>query len=116
MNLSSVVIQTRAEKLENVLQIIKQSEFCEYHIHDEKGRIIVTIEGKDTSEEVAKLKMIQNLPDVSSAEMVFAYSEDELENEKQKLDSNDDNLPKWLNDPEAKLKDIKYNGDLKGGV
>lgn len=116
MNLSSIVIQTRADKLESVLQIIKQSDFCEYHLHDEKGRIIVTIEGKDTGEEVTKLKMIQSIPDVSSAEMVFAYSEDELENEKQKLDSKEDNIPEWLNDPEAKLKDIRYNGDLKKGI
>ena len=43
MNLSSIVIQTRPEHLESVLEIIKSSSDCEYHIHDLKGRIIVSV-------------------------------------------------------------------------
>ena len=38
---------------------------------------------------------------------------EELENEKEKLEKAADNIPEWLNDPEAKLSDIKYGGDLK---
>lgn len=114
MNLSSVVILTKTEHLEGVLQAIKTSKECEYHLHDEKGRIIVTIEGKDTEEEIARLKSIQQIPNVISAEMVFAYSEDELEKEREKLEKSGDNIPEWLNDPNAEIKDIKYGGDLKG--
>lgn len=114
MNLSSIVVQTKPEHLEEVLDAIKSSNDFEYHLHDEKGRIIVTIEGKDTGEEISKLKNLQALPHVISAEMVFAYSEDELEQERQKLESSKDNIPDWLNDPDAPMKDIKYGGDLKG--
>ena len=45
MNLSSIVVLTKPENLEEVLASIKSSDFCEYHLHDEKGRIIVTVEG-----------------------------------------------------------------------
>ncbi len=114
MNLSSIVIQTRPEHLESVLEIIKSSPDCEYHIHDLKGRIIVTIEGKNTEEEIGKLKNLQAIPHVVSAEMAFAYSEDELEAEREKLEKSEDNIPEWLNDPDAKMRDINYGGDLKG--
>ena len=114
MNLSSIVILTKPEYLEEVIKVVKSSEDCEYHIHDEKGRIIVTIEGQDTEEEITKLKLIQQIPNVVSAEMVFAYSEDELDQQRQKLEQTEDNIPEWLNDPDAKMSDIKYGGDLKG--
>jgi len=114
VNLSSIVIQTRPEHLDQVLEAVKNSGYCEYHLHDEKGRIIVTIEGKDTEEEIVKLKNIQQIPFVVSAEMAFSYSEDELESERNRLEKSGDNIPEWLNDPEATTKDIRYGGDLKG--
>lgn len=114
MNLSSIVILTKPEHLEDLVRTIKDSEECEYHLHDEKGRIIVTIEGKNTEEEITKLKKIQQIPNIISAEMAFAYSEDELETEREKLENASDNIPEWLNDPDAEIRDIKYNGDLKG--
>jgi len=46
--------------------------------------------------------------------MAFAYSEDELEKEREKLEKTEDNILEWLNDPDAKMKDINYGGDLKG--
>ena len=113
MNLSSIVVLTTPEYLEEVLESIKSSDEYEYHLHDEKGRIIVTIEGKDTEEEIRKLKALQQIPHVISAEMVFAYSEDELEEERQKLEKSTENIPEWLNDENAKAEDIKYKGDLK---
>jgi len=113
MNLSSIVVLTTPEHLKEVLEKIKSSNECEYHLHDEKGRIIITIEGKDTEEEIGKLKVIQQIPHIISAEMAFAYSEDELEEERQKLEKSSDNIPDWLNDPDAKMNDIHYGGDIK---
>ena len=114
MNISSVVINTAPTNINKVVEYIKNHEdICEYHLHDDKGRIIVTIEGTGVEEEVAKLQMIQRFPYVISAEMVFAYSENELEENRKFLEKND-KLPEWLNDPDAKLSDIQYNGDLKG--
>ena len=114
MNLSSIVILTRPEHLNEVLKTIKSSHDYEYHLHDDMGRIIVTIEGKDTEEEIGKLRNLQAIPHVISAEMAFAYSEDELEQEREKLEKSTDNIPEWLNDPDAKMRDINYGGDLKG--
>lgn len=114
MNISSIVLLTKTEHLEEVLLAVRSSKECEYHLHDEKGRIVVTIEGQNTEEEISKLKSIQQIPNVISAEMVFAYSEDELEQEREKLENAENNIPEWLNDPNAKIRDINYNGDLKG--
>jgi len=114
MNLSSIVINTAPENTGKLIDFIKsQKDICEYHLHDDKGRIIVTIEGAGVEEEVAKMQAIQKFPMVISAEMVFAYSEDELEENRKLLDNNEE-LPGWLNDPNAKVSDITYNGDLKG--
>ncbi len=96
------------------LRKLNSSTNCESHIHDEKGRIIVTIEGKNTEEEIGKLKNLQAIPHVVSAEMAFAYSEDELELAREELEKVKDNIPEWLNDPDAKMRDIIYGGDLKG--
>ncbi len=113
MNISSIVVQVNPKYLDEVVENIKANDLWEYQLHDEKGRIIVILEGKDTEEEVSKLQTLQSLAHVSSAEMVFAYSADELEQAREALDANN-TLPSWLNDPNANLKDIRYNGDLKG--
>jgi len=114
MNLSSIVVLVMPENLRAVIDSINASKDFEYHIHDEKGRIIVTIEGDNTEEEISKLKRLQAIPHVINAEMVFAYSEDELENDREKLERTKNNIPDWLNDPKSKINDIKYGGDLKG--
>jgi len=44
--------------------------------------------------------------------MMMAYSEDELETERSKLEM-DPNVPAMLNDDSIRAEDIVYNGDLK---
>ncbi|HIP11944.1 MAG TPA: nitrate reductase [Arcobacter sp.] len=112
MNISSVVVQTVPKFLEDVVNALKNSDACDYHMHDEKGRIIITIEGVDVSEELKKMKVIEMIPHVISAEMQMAYSEDELEANMQRLE-NADVVPKMLNDDDLKVEDIVYRGDLK---
>jgi nitrate reductase NapD len=114
MNLSSIIVLAKPGNLDEVIRALKASDEFEYHLHDKTGRIIVTIEGVDTEEEIRKLKKLNAIPHVISAEMVFAYSEEELENDRDKLEKLKDNLPNWLNDPDADIIDIKYGGDLKG--
>ena len=111
MNISGILVQTKPEHIESVIEQIKSSDCCEYHLHDEKGRIVVTIEGENTEEEINKLKQLKTFKNVISADMMYAYSEDELEQIRGELDANKE-LPHWLNDPDAKIEDIKYNGDL----
>lgn len=113
MNISSIVVQTTPKFLDEVLESLKSSGLCDYHYHDEKGRIIVTIEGEGVEEEIKKLTTIQEIPHVVAADMSFAYSEDELNAERDKLEINGTALPAWLNDENATPKDITYNGDLK---
>ena len=113
VNISSIVIQANAAHIEEVVNVCKQSDFCDYHFHDaSKGKIIVTIEGDGISEEMEKLKKIQVIPHVICADMMMAYSEDELDEERAKLDASGV-IPPILNDDNVKIEDIIYRGDLK---
>ncbi|MBL3520496.1 chaperone NapD [Aliarcobacter lanthieri] len=112
MNISSIVVQTLPKNLKNVIDDLKKSEICDYHMHDEIGRIIVTIEGKNVEEELKKLKVIEAIPNVISADMQMSYSEEELSSHLEVLE-NADAVPKVLNDKDIKVEDIVYNGDLK---
>ena len=112
MNISSIVVQTVPKYLNEVVQSLKDCEVCDYHMHDEKGRIIITIEGESVSEELKKMSVIEAIPHVVAADMQMAYSEDELD-EHMEVINNADVVPKMLNDDTIKPGDIVYNGDLK---
>jgi len=112
MNISGILVQTKQENTQKVIEQIKANDCCDYHMH-EKGKIVVTIEGEDVSEEIAKLRILEKMEGVISADMVYAYAEDELNAERDKLEKGG-KIPDWLNDPNAKPEDIRYNGDLRG--
>jgi len=112
MNISGILVQTRPENLESVLADVKADNQWEYQLHDEKGRIVVTIEGKNTEEEMKKLKVLQTIKHIVAADMMYSYSEDELDELRSAID-NEGKVPNWLNDPNIKAEQIKYNGDLK---
>jgi len=111
MNVSSIVVQTLPKYVEEVVQAVKDSPVCDYHLHDEKGRIIITIEGKGVSEELEKLRVIESIPHVIAADMQMAYSADELDQHMEVI-GNANVVPKMLNE-DMDVKDIVYNGDLK---
>lgn len=112
MNISSIVVQTLPKYLDSVIENLKKSGVCDYHMHDEKGRIIITIEGENVEEELKKLKVIEAIPYISSADMQMSYSEEELASHMQVLE-NSDAVPKVLNDKDVRVEDIVYHGDLK---
>ncbi len=112
MNVSSIVVQTVPKYLDKVVQNLQECEVCDYHFHDEKGRIIITIEGNGVSEELEKLRVIEAIPHVIAADMQMAYSEDELDAHMEVINGADA-VPKMLNDDTIDVKDIVYNGDLK---
>ena len=113
MNISSIVVQVRQEHVDEVVEALKAADFCDYHLHDKAmGKIIVTVEGEGVSEEIAKVKQIQAVPHVISAEMMMAYSEEELDQERSKLEMGP-NVPEMLNDDTIRAEDIVYHGDLK---
>ncbi len=111
MTISSIVVQTTPDRIEKLVELIKKSELCDYHLHDEKGRIIITVEGKGVEQEIEKLQKIQKFDGVISAEMVYSYSEDELEKLRENVEIN--SIPEWLNDENVEAQDINYQGDLK---
>jgi len=112
MNVSSIVVQTIPKFLDEVVQSLKDCEVCDYHLHDEKGRVIITIEGEGVSEELEKLRVMKAHPHVIAADMQMAYSEDELDSHMEVINGQDV-VPKMLNDDNIEAKDIVYNGDLK---
>lgn len=113
MNISSIVIQTKPLHVKEIIAICEASDFCDYHFSDEqKGKIVVTIEGENLDEEMAKMKKVEQIPHVICADMMMAYSEDELDSEREKLEHSP-SVPAILNDENVALKDIVYKGDLK---
>ncbi len=112
MNISGILVQCKPERVEALAKEINESGSWEYHHHDEKGRIIVVIEEENAEKEINKLKELQVLKGVIAADMMYSYSEDELDELREDI-KNGAKIPEWLNDPEADAKDIKYNGDLK---
>ena len=112
MNISSIVVQTLPKHLDSVVESLKNCDACDYHLHDEKGRIIITIEGEGVQQELEKLRVIEAIPHVASADMQMAYSEDELDEHIDVL-NNADAVPKMLNDNNMDPSKIIYNGDLK---
>jgi len=113
MNISSIVVQVNRDNYDKLVDLLKQSELCDYHFGDKtKGKIIVTIEGKDVSEEIAKLTAIQAMPRVIAADMMQTYQEDMLDDEIEHLNAQGP-VPAMLNDDNLNIGDIVYNGDLK---
>jgi len=113
MNISSIVVQCRSEYYDEVKQWCEQSDICDFHFGDKsKGKIIITIEGKDVGEEIEKLKKIQMVPHVISADMMMTYQEEMLDEEIKNLE-NSNPVPDWLNDDNIRAEDIVYKGDLK---
>ncbi|HUH43317.1 MAG: chaperone NapD [Sulfurimonas sp.] len=112
MNISSIVVKTVPKYLDEVVQSLKDCEACDYHMHDELGRIIITIEGAGVSEELEKLKIIEAIPHVVTADMQMAYSEDELDAHMEVIKGGNV-VPKILNDDNVDPSNIVYNGDLK---
>ncbi len=112
MNISSIVVQCLPEYVEEVVESLKNTPECDYHLHDEKGKIIITIEGEGVSEELTKLRVIEAIPHVIAADMQMAYSEDELD-EHMEVINNRDAVPKILNEDDVDVDKVIYNGDMK---
>jgi nitrate reductase NapD len=113
MNVSSIVVQALPEYIDGLIETFKSSELCDYHLHDkDRGKIIITIEGKDVGEEIEKLVKIQEMPHVMAADMMMTYQEESLDEEIKNLEAQDP-VPAMLNDDTIDARDIVYNGDLK---
>jgi len=121
MNVSSIVVQAPSKYIDELVELFKESDYCDYHLHDkERGKIIVTVEGEGVEDEIKKLVKIQELPQVMAADMMMTYQEDQLD-EEIKLLNEQDPVPDVLKREDIAIQDIVYHGDLrhkdfKGGV
>ncbi len=113
MNISSIVVLVNPEHEPGIIETIKKSDFCEFHLSSGDGRIVVTFEGDSIEEEMESLKKLKAIPGIISAEMVYSYTEDELDQERDKLEVAPE-YPDWLNKDNIDARDITYKGDLKG--
>ena len=77
MNISSIVVKTRPEHLETLKASLAASRLCDIHFSDDKGRIIITVEGSGNADETKKLKEIQQLPHVVSADFSYTYADED---------------------------------------
>lgn len=114
MNISSIVVQTLPENVEAVVKSLEKIETCDVHFQDPSGKIIVTIEGESVDDEIRLLKSIQTVPHIIAADMMYSYSEEELEQNMEQLKGGSV-VPKML-DEEVAVTDIKYGGDVNNFV
>jgi periplasmic nitrate reductase NapD len=77
LNISSLVVHTRPEYFEKVLKNLEESDLCEVHFHDPKGKIVVTIEEEDVKSEIEKMRSIQDMEHVASASFVYSANVDD---------------------------------------
>ena len=112
MNISSIIVKTRSEHIENVKQSLEQTGICDIHFaDDEKGIIIVTIEGENVEEEIQKVRVLESLEHVISADMHMSYCEEELESMMKDIETNNSLQEVNSNKP---IEEISYYGSLKG--
>ena len=112
MNISSIIVKARSENIEDVKKSLEESGICEIHFVDsEKGVIIVTIEGKNVEEEIQKVRILEALPKVISADMHMSYCEEELKEMMEDIDTNNAVSEVNANKP---IGEINYFGSLKG--
>lgn len=98
MNISSVVVSTKPKDTKKVIDKLKKIDGVDYHMHDELGRVIVTIEAIDVSEEIKILKKIEKTEHVISADMSYTYAKDELEKERALIGKSDDKILEKLDE------------------
>ncbi len=96
MNVSSIVVKTTPEHLQEVILSINAVDLCEVHFHEPEGRIVVTIEGENIDEQMNRMKEIQKIPFVFSANLSYSYCEDELSVGLDQIRDNADPVPERL--------------------
>ncbi|HEU5445161.1 MAG TPA: chaperone NapD [Pseudolabrys sp.] len=71
VEIASVLVQTRPERLETVAQAIEALPGTQIYSRDPKGKLVVVIEAADTGSVGATLNVISSLPHVLTASLVF---------------------------------------------
>ncbi|MBK1964690.1 oxidoreductase [Campylobacter novaezeelandiae] len=106
MNLSSVLILTKEENQEKLIQDINQVPNCSVEM-SENGKIIVIIESENLEDELSSYKKLEKLSNIISISMVFSYQD------------LDDDIQKAINsgaietiEKNEKAENIEYYGSI----
>lgn len=81
MNISSVIVIPRPERVERVVEQLRALDGVDVAAVSPEGKIIVTIECKGDRETVQMYETISLMADVMSASMVYHQREDQPEAE-----------------------------------
>ncbi len=79
MNISSVIVIPRPERVESVVERLGQADGVEVAAVSPEGKIIVTIESEGDRETVEIYEAINHMDGVMSASMVYHQKEDQPE-------------------------------------
>lgn len=111
MNISSAIVLVQDQSKLSIIEKIGNLNGCDIHL-SESNKLIVTIEAENTDGESKIMKEVQQISGVLSVNMVYSYSENELDQIRKNLDNAQD-IPDWLNDETVTAKKIPYSGNLK---
>jgi nitrate reductase NapD len=112
MNVSGVVVKTLPHRFNEARELLRAGRLCDVHFDDGQTTIIVTLEGSSAAEETRLLREIQALAPVLTAEMVFSYAEDELNELRQAVESDAGKVPLFLEDHSLGAEEATYGGDV----
>ena len=96
MNVSGIVVKTTPDHLHDVIADINAIDLCEVHFNDDEGRIVATIEGETIDEQMERMKKIQNMPFVHSANLSYSYCEDEVKTGLDQIQHSCEKVPEGL--------------------
>ncbi len=77
MVISGVLVVSAPEHMKEVQAALDARPWLEVHHTEADGRMVVSLEARDTDESIARLREIQELPRVILAEMSEYYVGDE---------------------------------------
>jgi nitrate reductase NapD len=69
--IASILVQARADRLDDVEAAILALSGCEIHVRDPRGKLVVVIDAPDAGALGSTLNAIAVLPHVHSASLVF---------------------------------------------
>ncbi|MBZ7935794.1 chaperone NapD [Campylobacter sp. B0100352/1] len=105
-NLSSVLITAKEEYINDLKKAISEIPFCSVELC-ENEKIIVVIESEKLEDELNSYKMLEQLPNIISINMVFSYQD--LDEDMQK--AIDSGAIETIEKNE-KAENIKYYGSI----
>jgi periplasmic nitrate reductase NapD len=78
MNIAGVLVCTTPENIGSLIAALESLSGVDVHqVERDTGRLIITIEGDDTEQDVGRLKQVKALDGVLSADMIHYHFEDD---------------------------------------